>query len=128
MSKRYARARFLLLAPVVGLSGCMGLGFVARSAYDQFDKKPAEGIASAQSEAISNANGGAPGTPIAWSDAKSGLKGTLMLDQAAVAPEGCHEFQQTVILSGETLRGQAVACLQKDNRWKVVQDGVAGRK
>jgi surface antigen len=105
------------------LSGCMGAGLLAKTgANDLFgktEKPPAERIATAQESAISAAHGGTSGTPIAWSDAPSGLEGALVPDRGGDNAESCRHYQQTVILAGETLQGQIAACSQQDGSWKL---------
>lgn len=105
------------------LSGCMGAGLLAKTgANDLFGKRekpPAERIATAQESAISAVHGGTSGTPIAWSDAPSGLEGALVPDPDADNAASCRHYRQTIILAGETLQGQITACSQQDGSWKL---------
>lgn len=105
------------------LPGCVGAGMLAKTGAKALrggkDKPAAERIAAAQGSAIASVNGGAPGTPIAWSDSKSGIQGTLIADATPPDADGCRTYRQTVILSGEMLQGRAAACPQKDGSWKL---------
>ncbi len=121
----WTRKFFLMVVlawALFSLNGCMGVGMAAKSAFGDRELPPAERIAVAQSNVITEAHGGSPGVPIAWSDEKSGIQGVFVMDPAAGAPEGCHRFQQTIILAGEALQGQAVACVQKNGSWKVGEE------
>lgn len=115
-----------LIAMSLTLDGCVGAGLhLARSAFgtsstDQDkEKPPAERITAAQEQAISAALGGGPDTPIAWSDKVSGLQGTLVQDGGGDAINGCRHYRNTVILSGEVLRGVLAACPQQNGAWKL---------
>jgi surface antigen len=119
--------RLVVVAALLSLNGCigagMGIGLLARSVVGlsgDREAPPAERIASAQERALTEAHGGGPGTPVAWSDAKAGIQGTLIQDGNADRPDGCRHYRQTVILSGETLQGLAVACPQNDGAWKLL--------
>jgi surface antigen len=105
------------------LPGCAGAGLLAKAGahklFGDKEKPPAERIAAAQEKAISSAHGGAPDTPVAWSDGKSGIQGALIADNVPVGADGCRAYQQTIVLSGETLQGRATACPQKDGSWKL---------
>jgi surface antigen len=109
-----------LTIPALGLAGCMA---VAKAGADRLfgdkDKPPAERIAAAQEAAIAAVHGGNVGAPIAWSDATSGIQGALMPQSSGDVPSGCRQYEQTVILAGETLQGRAVACAQGDGSWKL---------
>ncbi len=120
----------IIAMAAMGLSGCVGAGMmVARTASDGLfkEKSAAERIAAEQDKAISAVHGGSPGTPIAWSDAKSGIEGRFLPDQDGDAPEGCHKYQQTIIIAGETLQGQIASCLQKDGSWKLAGEKPGSR-
>ncbi|MBN9509189.1 MAG: hypothetical protein J0I21_08755 [Alphaproteobacteria bacterium] len=127
MTNRGLLAATLVLA--LGLDGCMGAGLLARAAgktlFGEKEKPPAERIATAQEQAISAVHGGNPGTPIAWSDAKSGIEGALLVAAGGEVANGCRAYQQTVILAGETLQGRLVACSGGDGKWKL--SGTAGQ-
>jgi surface antigen len=113
----------VVMAQTLCLSGCMGAGLLAKTgANDLFgktEKPPAERIAMAQESAISAVHGGTSGTPIAWSDAPSGLQGALVPDPGDDQADTCRRYQQTVILAGETLQGRITACAQTDGSWKL---------
>ena len=111
-----------LIGLLLALPGC-GAGMLAKVGAKELlggkDKPPAERIAAAQATAISSAHGGSPATPIAWSDHKSGIQGTLVADDGPAGAGGCRTYQQTVILSGETLQGHVSACPQQGGSWKL---------
>jgi surface antigen len=91
----------------------------AKGLFGKKERPPAERIAAAQATAISSVRGGTAGTPIAWSDQKSGVQGTLVPDDGPAGADGCRTYRQTVILSGETLQGRVTACQQKDGSWRL---------
>jgi len=103
----------------------MGAGLLVRSATRYFDggeSPPPDHIAIAQQQALTEAQGGEPGVPVAWSDDKAGIKGAMVEDAGADAPKGCRSYRQTVILAGETLQGSLAACQQEDGSWKLLKD------
>ena len=104
----------------LGLGGCVGLATKgAERLFGEKQKPPAQRITTAQQAAITEVHGGSPGTPIAWSDEKSGIQGTLMPEAGGEVSNGCRQYQETVILAGETLRGRVAACPQGDGSWKL---------
>lgn len=106
----------------LGLCNCVGAGMLAKTGAKEIfggDKGAAERIAKAQEKAISAAQGGSAGAPIAWSDSASGIQGSFVLQSDGDAPQGCHRYQQTIVLAGETLQGVTTACQQKDGSWKL---------
>ena len=113
----------LLLAALLScsLTGCVGM--VAKAGAERLfgdkEKTADERARKAQESAIAGALGGSAGTPIAWSDATSGIKGTLMPDSVGDAPGKCRHYQETIILAGETLQGPVTACAQQDGTWKL---------
>lgn len=120
---RRATTSIAIILLSLDLSGCLGLAKNgAQRFFGEKEKPPADRIATAQQAAIGDVHGGSPGMPIAWSDATSGIEGTL-LPQAGGAdiPAGCRSYQQTVILAGETLRGRVIACPQGDGSWKIMR-------
>jgi len=117
------------IAAAAGLSGCigagMGTGLLIRTAGNYIGSKetpPSDRIRDAQEQALTEAQGGSPGIPVAWSDDKTGLKGTMVEDGGADVPNGCRRYQQTVILAGEALQGSLAACHQEDGSWKLLND------
>jgi len=107
---------FLLIAAPFGLDGCC---LALRAVQAKREKPPAERISAEQSRAISAAGGGTRGTPIDWSDTKSGMRGTLRLEPSSNTPVGCNTYEQTVTLGSETLAGRVTACQQSDGSWKI---------
>jgi surface antigen len=105
----------LLLAAALSLGGCFGVGMAARKAFADKDKEGAS-IVAAQEQAITAANGGAPGVPIAWSDKKTGVRGTLQ----RVSPDtagGCRQYNQVLKVGTETAHGTVRACPHADGTW-----------
>jgi surface antigen len=117
------RLLIVALALMLGLEGCIGLAARtgAQQLFGEKEKPPAQRIATAQESAISAVHGGSPGTPIAWSDTKSGIDGALTPTAGGEVPTGCRGYQETVVLAGETLQGRVVACAQNDGSWKLFQ-------
>jgi len=122
-----ARLRLLavILVATFGLQGCFGVGMVAHTALG--DKAglggkgtpPAETVAAAQEQALTAAHGGSPGASVAWSDAKSGMRGTLIQDTRGGSPDGCRRYRQTIVLGTQTVQGAVSACPQTDGTWKL---------
>jgi len=116
---RYYRYAGMVITMLL-LNGCVGaaMHLVRSSRTRSQDGKPsAERIADAQIQAISGAQGGGPDTPIAWSEPKSGLQGMLVQEAGPAGSDGCHRYRQTIILNGQTLRGQLIACAQPSGSW-----------
>jgi surface antigen len=101
----------------------MGVGLLARPAMGLSSARqdpPGSRIAAAQEQALAQAHGGGPDIPVAWSDAKAGIEGTLHQEGSAEHADGCRRYRQTVILTGETLQGTAIACPRQDGAWKLL--------
>ena len=62
------------------------------------------------------------GTTTAWRNPDSGNSGTVTPTRTFQNPDGtyCREYQQTVVISGETTQTYGTACRQPDGTWKVV--------
>jgi surface antigen len=83
---------------------------------DAADKKRAQ-------EAASRALESAPsGTAVAWNNPDSGNSGTVTPTHTYQTASGqyCREYQQKIVVGGETHQAHGTACRQPDGSWKVV--------
>jgi surface antigen len=110
-----------LLVGTLSVGGCFGVGMVARKALGDKDKDGASVVA-AQEQALTAAHGGSPGTPIPWSDKKTGIQGTLQWVSRAKPADGCHQYNQTLNIGTETVHGAVKACPHADGTWHLQND------
>lgn len=63
------------------------------------------------------------GQPIVWNNPNSGNRGAVTPTRDGVSSSGqyCREFQQTVVVGGQTQEAFGVACQQADGTWRVVR-------
>lgn len=110
------------IALVAALSGCMGAGMARRGARAQTSERTevATGaqVTTAQEKAISAARGGWPDAPIPW--AVAGLQGTMLYDTTVTMTMSCRRYRQSLVLNGQPLNGQLIACPQGDGSWRIV--------
>lgn len=60
------------------------------------------------------------GKPVAWSNPRTGNRGTVVTTNQTVSAEGyCREYQQTVTIGGRSEKAFGVACRQPDGTWKI---------
>jgi surface antigen len=57
-----------------------------------------------------------------WRNPDTGHSGTITPTQTVMQPNGqvCREFQQTIVVGGQTQQGVGTACRQPDGTWRVV--------
>ena len=63
------------------------------------------------------------GEEIVWANPESGNSGTVVPTREGTSTSGkyCREFQQTVIIGGQSEEAYGVACRQPDGSWQIVQ-------
>ncbi len=64
-----------------------------------------------------------PGQPLPWRNPQSGNSGTITPQAYYQTADGtyCREFQQTIIVGGQSQNAYGKACRQPDGSWKIVQ-------
>ncbi len=62
------------------------------------------------------------GTTTAWRNPDSGNSGTITPQPAYESSSGqyCREYQQTIVVGGQTENAYGTACRQPDGTWKIV--------
>jgi surface antigen len=135
ISRRWAVAAPVLAAVIATLlSGCMSAGgnggsgnrrgFRGGGGRAEKSARPESlgaiaAIMDAQETAIAKAQGGGPDVVIPWSEPRSDIHGTIILDPTVSLTLSCRRYRQTIYLGGETLTGGLTACPQDSGSWKV---------
>ena len=62
------------------------------------------------------------GQKITWNNPESGHSGTVVTTRDGTDQSGayCREYQQTVVVGGQTQQAYGTACRQPDGSWKIV--------
>lgn len=107
------------LATALGAAGGLLLGGAAGSRLDDVDCLK---VQRAQQAALAPST--PLGQPIQWSDAAAGASGSFTPVREGRTQSGgyCREFQQSIVVGGETKKGFGQACQQPDGSWKIVSD------
>ncbi len=105
-----------LVAVAAGTLAGAFLGSEVGKSLDRADKQAA---ASATTNALEN---NASGRPASWRNPDSGNYGTVTPTRTYQEASGqyCREYQQTVVVGGESQKAFGTACRQPDGSWKVV--------
>lgn len=76
----------------------------------------------AASQAEQRAYNAPIGQRIDWSNPESGNRGSITPMREGRRNDGayCREFQQSIVVGGETKQGYGTACQQPDGSWKIV--------
>ena len=63
------------------------------------------------------------GQSVSWNNPDSGHYGTVVPEPAIRQSSGeyCREYQQTIVIDGQTEQAHGRACRQPDGTWKIVQ-------
>ncbi len=105
-----------IAAMVIG--GLLG-GYIGNTIGRQLDERDRL----LHEQAAQQAFGAPVGDTIAWNNADNGHRGTVTTtrdgtDTATGAY--CREYQQTIVVGGESQSGYGTACRQPDGSWKIV--------
>lgn len=105
-----------LMAVAAGTLAGAFLGSEVGKSLDRADK---QALSSATSNALEN---NASGRPASWRNPDSGNYGTVTPTKTYQQASGeyCREYQQTVVVGGESQKAYGTACRQPDGSWKVV--------
>lgn len=116
LGSQFGRGSGKLVATGAGvLLGALAGGYLGQQ-LDDADKTKAQ---LAQQQAYE-----APiGTAIAWNNPQTRHYGAVTPIREGYAPGGayCREFQQAIVVNGETQQAYGRACRQPDNSWQIVQ-------
>lgn len=83
---------------------------------DELSEEQSRKHEQAQIEAAS----AAVGESIIWEDAGASGSVTVVREGTSTSGKQCREFQQTVMIGGESESAYGTACLQDDGSWKIV--------
>ena len=75
-----------------------------------------------QSEAVARALETTPaGTSSAWTNPDGGTRGSVTPVRTFQNPDGayCREFQQSIVVGGQTQQAVSTACRQSDGTWRI---------
>jgi len=63
------------------------------------------------------------GEQVAWNNPESGNRGTVVPTRDGTSTSGryCREFQQSVVIGGQSEQAYGVACRQPDGTWEIAQ-------
>ncbi len=77
-----------------------------------------------QQTTTSSLENGRSGVPATWRNPDSGNSGTVVPQPAYQSSNGqyCREYQQTVVVGGQTQKAYGTACRQQDGTWKIISD------
>lgn len=95
-------------------------GFAGSAIGKSLDKADAAAANQAAQSALEN-NSAGQSTP--WKNPQTGNSGTVTPENYYQTADGtyCREFQQTIIVSGQSQNAYGKACRQPDGSWKIVQ-------
>jgi len=81
---------------------------------DEVDKQKAH-------QAYTQATSAPVGQTIAWNNPNTGNSGTVtpVRDGTSTTGEYCREFQQSVVIGGQTEQAYGVACRKPDGTWEI---------
>ncbi len=103
-------------AGIVG--GVLLGGLVGGAIGNHLDQRDKELAIQAANNAFENARTGEAST---WRNPDSGNSGSITPTRTYQAPSGgyCREYQQDIIVGGETHKSYGTACRQPDGSWKI---------
>jgi surface antigen len=92
------------------------LGSEVGSSLDNADRAAAE-------QAASRAHTAPIGETISWNNPQSGHYGTYtpVRDGQTASGRYCREYQQTIVVGGQTQSGYGTACQSPDGTWEIVK-------
>ncbi len=106
-----------LVAVALGALGGAFLGSEIGKSLDNADR-------AALGQSTQNAlESGPSGQAVSWRNPDSGNYGTVVPEPAIRQSSGayCREYQQTIVIGGQTEQAHGRACRQEDGTWKIVQ-------
>jgi surface antigen len=103
-------------AGIVG--GVLLGGLVGGAIGNALDQKDKEMAAQAAQRAFENSRSGESS---AWQNPDSGNSGSITPTRTYQAPSGqyCREYQNDIVIGGETHKSYGTACRQSDGSWKI---------
>ncbi|MDP6342185.1 MAG: RT0821/Lpp0805 family surface protein [Alphaproteobacteria bacterium] len=100
--------------------GTMLGGLLGNEIGKSLDRADRQAMAGAQQRAMV-----APvGDTISWRNPESGHHGAVRTTREGTSSNGmyCREYQQTVVVGGESQEAYGTACRQPDGQWQVIDD------
>lgn len=114
---QFGSGRGQLVAVALGALGGAYLGSEIGKSLDNADRM-------ALGQSTNRALESAPsGQAVSWSNPDSGNYGSIVPEPAVRQSNGsyCREYQQTIVVGGQTEKAHGRACRQPDGTWKIVQ-------
>lgn len=92
------------------------IGGAVGNVLDQRDRELAHQTAHASLETVPT------GTPSTWVNPDTGNRGTFTPTHTYQQPDGryCREYQQTIVVAGESQQSYGTACREPDGSWRVM--------
>lgn len=100
------------------IGGVLIGGLIGGAIGNHLDQKDKELAAKNAQVTLEHARTGEAST---WQNPDSGNSGTITPTRTYQAPSGeyCREYQQKIVVGGETHQGYGTACRQPDGSWKI---------
>lgn len=95
-------------------------GFAGSSIGRSLDQADAAYANQAAQKALETSQ---PGQALPWRNPKSGNSGSIIPEAPYQTADGtyCREFQQTIVVGGQSQNAYGRACRQPDGSWKIIQ-------
>jgi len=105
---------------VATAAGAILGGFAGSSIGKSLDKADAAYANQTAQRALENNQ---PGQAMPWNNPQSGNSGTITPQAPYQTADGtyCREFQQTIVVGGQSQNAYGKACRQADGSWKIIQ-------
>lgn len=102
------------------IAGALLGGFAGSAIGKSLDKADAAAANQAAQQALENNQ---PGQSMPWKNPQSGNSGSITPQAPYQTADGtyCREFQQTIVVGGQSQNAYGKACRQADGSWKIVQ-------
>jgi surface antigen len=100
--------------------GALGGAFLGSEVGKSLDKADRAALGRSTEQALES---GPSGQAVSWRNPDSGNYGSVTPEPAIRQSSGayCREYQQTIIVGGQTEQAHGRACRQPDGTWKIIQ-------
>lgn len=100
--------------------GALGGAFLGSEIGKSLDRADRAALGSSTQRALQS---GPSGQAVSWSNPDSGNYGSVTPEPAVRRSSGeyCREYQQTIIVGGQTEQAHGRACRQPDGTWKIIR-------
>ena len=102
-------------------AGVIAGGLIGHSIGTQLDRADQVALSRTTQTALETAH---TGQALPWQNQESGHHGSVTAGQYYQTGQGtyCREFQQSIIIGGQTQQGYGKACREPDGTWRIVQN------